>query len=96
MKTEGTEGTEGTEDREERSRWMAFVLALIVTAGGVAVRPQAVGLQPVSPRSAGQLNVCHAGSVQLAFAQVEAEFTAPAEAMGSPRSPVIAWRVINN
>jgi ABC-type molybdate transport system substrate-binding protein len=76
MKTEDTEGTEGTEDREERSRWMAFVLALIVTAGGVAVRPQAVGLQPVSPRSAGQLNVCHAGSVQLAFAQVEAEFTA--------------------
>ena len=39
---------------------------LIVTAGGVAI----------SPQSAGQLNVCHAGSVGAAFTEVEKAFTA--------------------
>ncbi len=36
----------------------------------------AVGHVAVSAQSAGQLNVCHAGSVQLAFTQVEKAFTA--------------------
>jgi molybdate/tungstate transport system substrate-binding protein len=40
--------------------------ALIMTARGVAV----------SSQSAGQLDVCHAGSLQLAFSQVEKAFTA--------------------
>jgi molybdate/tungstate transport system substrate-binding protein len=46
-------------------------LALAVTAGGVAISARSV-----SPQSAGQLNICHAGSVQAAFTQVEREFTA--------------------
>jgi ABC-type molybdate transport system substrate-binding protein len=41
-------------------------MALIVTASGVAV----------SAQSTGELNVCHAGSLQLAFDQVEKTFTA--------------------
>lgn len=40
-------------------------MALIVTAGGAAVGPQ----------SPGELNVCHAGSVQAAFSAVEKEFS---------------------
>jgi ABC-type molybdate transport system substrate-binding protein len=40
--------------------------ALVIIARGVAV----------SSQSPGQLNVCHAGSVQLAFTQVEKAFTA--------------------
>jgi ABC-type molybdate transport system substrate-binding protein len=43
-----------------------IVAAVIMTARGVAV----------SSQSAGQLNVCHAGSLQLAFSQVEKAFTA--------------------
>ena len=51
-----------------RAVWGGGVIcaALILTAPGVAV----------SSQSAGQLNVCHAGSLQLAFTQLEKEFTA--------------------
>ena len=51
-----------------RAVWSAGMIgaALILTARGVAV----------SSQSAGELNVCHAGSLQLAFTQVEKAFTA--------------------
>jgi molybdate/tungstate transport system substrate-binding protein len=52
------------------------LLALAVTAGGIAVSSEAASPQSISPQSAGQLDVCHAGSVQAAFTQVEGEFTA--------------------
>jgi ABC-type molybdate transport system substrate-binding protein len=44
--------------------WRGLICGvLIVTGGGV-----------VTPQSTDQLNVCHAGSVQSAFAEVEAAF----------------------
>lgn len=47
--------------------WNGLIgVVLSVTGGGVVVTPQ----------SAGQLNVCHAGSVQLAFTAVENSFKA--------------------
>ena len=42
-----------------------IIVTLIITAEAAVV----------SPQSDGQLNVCHAGSVQLAFSHVEKEFT---------------------
>lgn len=46
-------------------KWGLVCLAAIATAGGAAV----------SPESAGELNVCHAGSLQAAFSTVEQELT---------------------
>jgi molybdate/tungstate transport system substrate-binding protein len=45
-------------------------VTLILTTGEVAVRPQATG------QRAGQLTLCHAGSLQAAFAEVEKTFAA--------------------